>query len=246
MKLTTLTQIGYKVPEIADVIDALPHNPTEGFRTWKELCGQRAPEQLTTIAVHHTLVKKEGMKKYTPFEAASIHAKNHIRSQVIHKQGEPGMPYHIYIKDGYSLLCNDLLDFVYGVADCNGFTVHVSIEGDYRTDTLSDEDRNALYAVIVSLRRLIPTLNEIKGHGELKPKNCPCIDMDRVRADIQSIELNLALKESPNAQVATAFTIASRILSLYETAKGNGQYAGEARRKLLLLEPEMKRLGLLS
>lgn len=230
------TNLGLNIPEIEDITDILPINPVH---TWEQLKGKRALSSLTDIVVHHSGVKKEvGM-------TAVKHAKVHIAGKSIIPEGEPGLPYHMYIRDGRIYQTNDLLDFTYGVRNNNGCTVHICVEGDYRFDTLSEIDRQCLYGAILAVKAVLPNYKRLQGHGEYVATACPSIDMNRVRSDVAALEMHSIYKDSDAGQAATAYTIASRILDLYDKAKGNSQYAAEARRKLLLLEPVCKQLNLL-
>jgi hypothetical protein len=189
--LSLLTTTGYNLQPIKDITDDLPKNKNY---SWKQLCGERVPEQITTIVVHHT-----GSVKSIGADAAR-HAKNHIEGTSIHAKGEPGLPYHVYIKEGQIYQTNDLLDFVYGVSDNNGYTVHICTEGNFLYDAFTEVDRIALYASILSVKAVLPII-DIKGHNELQAKACPAIDMNRVRDDIKTIEMRMQQQDTWEAKL---------------------------------------------
>lgn len=212
--LSLLTTTGFKVDPIKDITDELPKNKNY---TWKQLCGERVPEQITTIVIHHTgSLKSVGA-------TAAIHAKNHIVGTSIHAKGEPGLPYHIYIKEGQIFQTNDLLDFVYGVSNNNGHTVHICTEGNFLYDAFTETDRTALYAAILAVKAVLP-ITDIKGHNELQAKACPALDMNRVRADILNIEHRIAYEQSAASKKATAFSIANQLIYLANLCQGKDAY----------------------
>jgi hypothetical protein len=232
-----------KESTIRDITDQLPKNPRvekDPNYTWAGLLGKRSIESLTSIVVHHTAMKKEmGL-------SAVNHARNHIRKKwKSTPYGEPGIAYHLYIKEGQIYQVNDILDYTYGVANNNGYTVHICVEGDYRYDALSEMDRKALYIAILSVKSVLPNFQSIKGHGELSPSACPALDMDRIRQEVESLEEQLIYYQSDNHQRATAYAIAERILDLYKKAQNDPSYGEEAIRKLMLLEKPMKEIGLI-
>lgn len=175
----SLINLGYNIPDIIDITDQLPKNPAY---TWEQLTGIREEAALTDIVVHHTGVAKAvGC-------TAERHARNHINSKAIHAKGEPGIPYHIYIKEGQISQVNDLLAFVYGVGNNNPYTVHIVTEGDFTQDAFTETDRVALYVAILAVKSALPGIVRMKGHNEYNPTTCPAIDMNRVRADVATLE----------------------------------------------------------
>jgi hypothetical protein len=227
---------------IKDITDELPKNKNY---TWSELKGTRPIEELTVIVVHHT-----GMKKELGLTAES-HARSHINSSRILKKGEPGIPYHIYIKDGQIYQVNDIQDFTYGVASNNAYTVHIAVEGNYTLDTLSEMDRKALYVAILSVKAQLPNFKEIKGHGEIVPTACPALDMDRIRKDVETLEQQIIYEQSMEYKKTTAYAIANNILYTFRLAQGmneHGKPVNEetqhwALNRLLDLEPVMREKG---
>lgn len=226
-----------------NVIDQLPVNP---HHSWADLGGVRGLDDLTTIVLHHDGMSKASTAKYSDLQLMQNIAKYHINTSKNVPKGDGGFPYDIFIRNGRIYQGNDLLPLKYGVRSNNSYTVHVCMSGDYfNHDVLTDPDRKALIGAILMLKSILPNFKAIKGHGEIVATNCPGYDVKKVRTDVATLESNLAYKETPNAQTAIAFTIATRILDLYDKSKTDGPYKDEAIRKLLLLEPACKEMGLL-
>jgi len=235
------------VNQLQDITDQLPKNPAY---SWAELAvingypAKRDINDLTTIVLHHTAVPKSSGA------TAARHATNHINGRAYEKKGEPGIPYHFYIRAGQAYQVNDVLDRVYGVGSNNAYTVHICVEGEYaHTDALTDADRAALYATIITVKTALPNFQAIKAHGELNETECPGYDYNRVRRDVADLEQHLKYAESSAQRDELAFRIANVILWTYNTAKGLDQFGkptvseGEqewAKQRLLLLEPAMR------
>lgn len=201
------TNLGFNTPEIKDITDDLPHNPNY---TWKELTGERDINDLQIIVLHHSGVPKSaGADAYR-------HAQNHINGHAYEPKGEPGLPYHGYVKDGQAYQTNDLLDFTYGVASHNQNTVHLCVEGDYaNSDTLTDPDRLALYGLVLAVKAQLPNFQEIKAHCELNPTSCPGYDYNQVREDIAQLELKMKAAADPDAIMAKCFNSTNQHAWLY-------------------------------
>lgn len=198
------------IAPVIDITNQLPKNPSY---TWAQLCGERDLNKLTDIVVHHS-----GMKKSLGCTAES-HANSHIRLTKNEDNGDPGIPYHIYIGAGI-YQTNDLLDFIYGVSNNNGYTVHICVEGNFLYDAFTEMDRLHLYAAILSCKAVMPNFKSIKGHNEYNRTDCPAIDMNRVRADIQALEMQMQYEQSPQGYAKTAYSIGNQILYLYNLGNG--------------------------
>lgn len=238
MNPTTMRQISLintplNVPPMRDITDDLPKHPDHTWETFptrydedgNEVAGLRDYEEIFEVAIHHS-----GVLNGSP----QSHANYKIR------QGLPGNPYHIQIVRGQPLQTNDLLAFTYGVGNFNHHTIHVSVEGDFTRQTLTQEDRDALYAVIVTLDELFQIV-AIRGHNEYPggKTGCPGFNMHRVREDVHSLKERMDYDESEHSERSRAYNIAERILDLYNKAKG-GPYEKEAVRKLLETEHQFK------
>lgn len=243
------------IPQIVNIIDQLPVNPKY---TWAQLAGTRDIHDLTTIACHHDAYPKRTFANKTALEHAIDIARDHIKSTMNEPTGDAGFPYHFMIYGGTVYQTNNILDRVYGVASNNAYTVHVMVAGEYaHSDSLTDADRNALYGLLLTLKSpdVLPAFQAIKGHWEF-PNNktdCPGYDINRVRADVEKLEIQLKYAESEENAKATAYKIANQILFLYNLAQGknpDGTQASEgnmewAKQMLLELEPFMQERSLL-
>lgn len=237
------------VPPVVDMTDNLPKNPKN---TWSQLAGTRNIADLTTIALHHDAwPKKNTVGKYTDIELAAKMARDHIANTSYDATGEGGIPYHIWIRNGHIYQVNDILDRVYGVGSNNGYTVHICVSGDYYNyDTLTDSDRNALYAAIILVKSVLPNFKVIKAHKDFPNNNtnCPGYDTNIVRSGVTTIENQIKYAASSENAKAVAYKIGNQILYLVNMAQGklsDGTVANEgqiewAKAMLLSLEPFMK------
>lgn len=236
-----------------DVTDQLPKNPKN---TWAQLAGTREINHLTTLVLHHDALSKSKTASLSDMQLMTNIANSHINNTAYDATGEGGIPYHVFIRNSRIYQCNDLQDRTYGVGNNNGYTVHIVVSGDYfNYDTLTDGDRNALYAAILMVLDVLPNFKEIKGHSELNPTKCPGYDVNKVRSDIQTIQMKMMQSETEDGLNERAYTIANQILFTYNTAKGLDQYGQPtisegnrkwAQQKLLSLEGKMKEEGLLT
>lgn len=237
--------------EIVNLIDILPVNP---HHSWAQLAGTRSPNDLTTQAIHHDGISKASVAHRGDIELATIIANNHIRSKSNEAEGDPGFPYHVWIRNGIVYLCNDLTVKTYGVSSNNGYTVHISVSGNYKDyDVLTDADRNALYVAILAVKQALPDCTVIRGHNEFDDTKCPGFMMEAVRRDVETIEQRIKFEQSDAAYSEAAYQVANQILYMYGMAKGknadgtaanSGQVAW-AKRELFDLRPYMQSRKLL-
>ncbi|MBB6672640.1 peptidoglycan recognition protein family protein [Cohnella nanjingensis] len=198
---------------IIDLRPILPHHPKY---TWESLKGPRRIEDITTIVFHHTAISKASSAMYTDEQMAVRIAQSHIKSTKNLSSGEPGMPYHIYIRSGKMYIVNNFEAFTYGVASNNGYTLHIAVEGDYvNVDSLTDQDRDALYAAFFYARSHLKNYRKLSGHKELSATSCPGYDMNRVRKDLAQIELDLSLIDTPNDVQQRIFGFKARMTDLF-------------------------------
>lgn len=191
---------------VEDIRKVLPVNKKY---TWITRNGVRDLNKLTTIVVHHDAIAKGKTKQYSDVELAQRISTSHIRSTHNIPGGDPGFPYHIWIRNGTIYVCNDLEAFTYGVANNNSYTIHISVSGNYAgVDSFDLKDRNALYAAILMVK-LIPTVDTIKGHKEITETACPGFSMHTVREDILHIEEDMSAADE--SVTARAFVVANRI-----------------------------------
>jgi hypothetical protein len=246
----TLTEgLPYKVPQIEDITDQLPkrqswetlpkkQNIVRGVWDGTYHTGLRNPEDIDTIVIHHSA---------SPEGSLYTHANNHG------KNWGAGIGYHIAIDNGRIYQVNDLLTFSFHVSGHNTYTVGIEVNRDISKGDLTSQERELLYAAILSVKAVLP-IKHILGHIELNKTACPCTSMNQIRDDILKIEKQMEYAKSRNGQEAMAYNIAQTILWTYNTAKGLDQYGKPtvpeegkdwARQRLLLLEPVMREHGFL-
>ena len=214
-------------------------------KTWHT--GFRKPEDIDTIVIHHS---------GPPNGTLASHAKYHAG-----KWGA-GLAYHISIDQGQIKQCNDLLSFTYHAKGNNTYTVAIEVNRNITEDNdLTDEERNLLYAAILTVKSLLP-IKYIRGHKEMPTcaTACPVTSMDRIRKDIAAIEakmavpkpdettpdLNEELDNTPNATMAQVYAAYARFSDLYGTANKPGPNQEEAQRKILHIAEMMVSAGILT
>ena len=243
----------FEAPQIEDITDKLPRKAS-----WESLKkrwivkgewdgktyvrGFRKPEQITTIVVHHS---------GSPEASITTHAKNHAN------RWGAGLAYHMSIEDGHIYQTNDLLSMTYHSAGNNTYTVSIEVNRDLSKADLTDDERRLLYAAILTLKSVLPTITDVKGHNELPTCQtaCPCTSMDRIRADIAAIEkqmnapkpatLTEELNNTPNATMAQVYAAYSRFTDLYNIAQKAGPNQAEAQRKIIQIADMMTQAGIL-
>lgn len=234
------------------VFDARKLLPTNPKYTWESLKGLRDPKNITTIALHHDAISKKASAKYTDIDFAKRISTSHINSKKNIPGGDPGFPYHVWIRNGTIYVCNDIEAFTYGVSSNNSYTVHICVSGNYAgIDTLEERDRNALLAAILMVKSMIP-ITAIKGHKELDATSCPGYDVGKVRDDIQEIEkvdstpaLNEELDNTANAAMTKVFAAYTRAVDLYKVASTPGPNQAEGQRKWMQIADMMAQSGIL-
>lgn len=191
-------------PQIINITDQLPVNKNyswSGLRVLNKLPAKRELDDLTTPILHHDAWPKKNRAGVDDITFAKEIAEDHIKLTKNEKLGDAGFPYHLWIRNGQIYQTNDILDFTYGVSNCNGYTVHICVSGDYFSyDTLTDPDRKALYGAIIAVISALPSYKEIKGHDELQAKNCPGYDENIVKEDIAKLQYTLSHSETWEAR----------------------------------------------
>lgn len=218
----------YQRPVI-DIRNQLPVNPRY---SWISRNGVRDLRKLTTLAIHHDAISKSASKPYGDVEFEKRIALSHIRSTHNLPQGDPGHPYHIHIRNGNTYITNEFEAFTYGVGNNNNYTVHISVSGNYAgVDSLSAEDRDALYGAILMVKSLVPSIKEIKGHKEFPGAKtaCPGFNMDQVRSDILDIEEQIS--SEMDSLPVRAYNVTARVKQLGQRLS-DPQWGASARQKL--------------
>jgi hypothetical protein len=229
-----ITGLPFTVKEFIDITTTLPSKPNPET--------PRTKEQIKRIAVHHSAVEGATIESYARYH--------------VYTNGWPCIGYHMVIKGDQVYQTNDLATFSYHVSGQNFDSVSVSISGDLSKRSLSEAERNNLYAVILTYMDMfnIP-VEAVLGHNEFQGQNttCPAIDMNKVRSDITAIKEKLAYTKSEEYAKATAYNIGNQILYLVNMLNGkmsdgtessDGQKAW-SKAMLLELAPFMKERGLL-
>ncbi len=202
--IQTIANLPFKVNEFQDITDTLPSRPNDPNP-------MRTPEQITHISIHHSAVENGSIQGY---------ANHHVNTNKWFHIG-----YHLVIKGDQVFQVNDLLTFSYHTASNNAHTIGISVSANLSKRSLSEVERNNLYAVILTVMDLfnIPVSN-VLGHNEypLNKTSCPSIDMDIVRSDLNTIQLNMALKAAlPDraTRVKRFIDATNRIVELCNKAK---------------------------
>ncbi len=202
-----ISKIGCR--QIINISDQLPVNKNY---TWQQLTGIRDINAITTVVLHHDAYPKKNTTKYNDLQMATIIANGHIAKTQDEPKGEPGIAYHVMIRNGQTYQVNDLLSMTYGVASNNTYTVHVMVSGDYvNGDILTDPDRLALYGAIIAVTNALPNYKEIKAHKELTKTACPGYDANKVREDIAHLQQSFVQAATWKARVEKCGRINSQI-----------------------------------
>jgi len=242
--------------EIIDVRQLLPVNPKGGWEDFKEV---RNINKLTRIMLHHDAVYKDKSgkqkaDKYTDLELMTNIATSHINSTKNRKDGDGGFPYHAFIRSGKVYITNNMEAFTYGVANNNGYTIHICVHGNYTMETMSEENKKALVSAIILAKRSMPAFYDIKGHNELTATECPAYDVSSVIREVAKVEQEILDNLTRPSAAAEAYQMANQFLYYYnmfaegKDSKGNPVNEGQrswALQQVLSLKPEMKRLGMI-
>lgn len=207
--LSVITGLPFNA-EIIDITDKLPRR-----MTWEELpdkqnivrgvwdgtyhTGFRNPEDIDTIAIHHS-----GSPEGTLISHAKYHA----------SQWGAGISYHMSIEDGVIKQTNDLRSFTFHVAGNNTYTVGIEINRDLSKSDLTDRERQLLYAAILTVKSMLP-IKQILGHNELNKTACPCTSMSRIRDDVAKLELQMKAPTEPTGQRQLMYKAANQHRYLY-------------------------------
>lgn len=200
----------FKVNEFKDITDTLMRNDKG---EWEP---DRTAEQIRRISVHHSAIEGGSPESYARYHVQTL--------------GWRSIGYHICIVGGQILQTNDLLSFTYHTSSNNFDTVSVSVSADLSKRELTTEERNCLYAVILTYMKLfnIPVEN-VLGHREFPQNNttCPATNMDTIRNDIKNIQMKL---QQQNTWEAKLNKIAQMInqFNYFNTLVKNGPSDGNA------------------
>lgn len=223
------------VKEIEDITDKLPKNPNKVWPT-------RQMSQVKRIIVHH-------MASEAPLKNQALYHINH--------HGWAGIAYHFCIDGDQLYQTNDILSRTSHAMGANDIGVGISVRADLSKRNMTDGERNALYAGILTLRALFPAAI-IQGHNEASLElanhktSCPCSDMNRIRKEVSELEqpttpeLTDVLDNTASAKLAQVYAAYTRFSDLYKTATVAGPYQEEAQRKIALVSDMMVSAGILT
>lgn len=191
--IALLPTLPFSVLPIQDITDTLASRSPDPETP-------RTPEQITHIAIHHSGVEGGTITGYANYHVNTL------------KWAHIG--YHTVIKGNQIYQTNDLLTFSYHTSSNNHYTVSISVSGDLSKRPITEDERNCLYATVLTYMDLfnIPVEN-VLGHNEY-PGNrtaCPCIDMALVRQDIKTIQMKMKQQESWTTKMKTVEGIINQI-----------------------------------
>src|SRR5690606_30539252 len=152
-------------------------------------------------------------------------------------------------------LTNPITYRTYGAKSNNEDTVHICVAGNYAEfDVLTDSDRSALHVAILIAKGTMTNYKSMKGHNDLVSTLCPGYSVKQIESEVNQLEVEISIMDSPQSQTDRAYAVANKIQYLYNMfAHGKtstGEIANDGQRswallQVLKLEEEMKRLGLL-
>lgn len=229
----------FTVPDIEDITDQLPRHarwediPKQYVHKGKDMgykhTGFRDPADIDTLVIHHS---------GSPEGTLESHARYHA------KKWGAGIGYQLSIDNGRIYQTNDLRSFTFHVGSHNTYTVGIEVNRDLSRNDLTSQEIELLYAAILTVKSLLP-IKYIKGHNELNATSCPATSMNRIRQDIQDLEMQMEYMKSVEYANAKAYEIANQTLYLYNLMeKGNDGQQKWARTMLLKMYPFMRDQGL--
>ncbi|MFD0673917.1 peptidoglycan recognition family protein [Cohnella sp. GCM10027633] len=224
--------ISSNIPPIIDITDQLPKKASwESLKKKYIVKGQwdgktyhqgkfRDPKDIDTIVIHHSGPPNGTLQSHARFHADKWGA---------------GIAYHICIDQDQIKQVNDLRSFTYHAGNNNTYTVGIEVNRDLSKVDLTPRERELLYAAILSVKAVLP-IKHIVGHREVSPTACPVTSMDRIRADILSMEEEMSFNQDTAALAADAYKLATRVKDLQGKLK-HPTWGKESARKLGLLKP---------
>lgn len=184
----------FSVNEYQDITDTLPRKTTGDWEP------DRKPEDIQFISVHHSAVENGTIQGYADYH--------------VNKLGWRYIGYHICIKGNQTYQVNDLLSFTYHTSSHNHNTIGISVSADFSKRDITDDERNNLYAAILTCMSLfnIPVEN-VWGHREFADNNtmCPVISMDQVRSDIKTIQMKMTQQDTWDVKMKNVSAIVNQI-----------------------------------
>lgn len=217
--LTLRKHIPFNVPEIQDITDVLPKH---SIKTW----GRLAFTDIKRIVVHH-------MASEAPLRNQALY---HVNAH-----NWAGIAYKLCISDGVLYQTNDLLSYTTHAKGANTDSIGISVKADLSKRSMTDNERQLLYAGILTLLGIWPNAT-IVGHNEVSATSCPCTDMNRIRNDIELLEKKIAEQEdyagSIPAECVRCYAIKERVNEL-GVRLNDPKWGEAAKMKLEWLYPVM-------
>lgn len=210
------------IPQVENIIDSLPNHPVKRYQ-------QRSMNAVDTWVLHHTASEAPLISQ----------AKFHVNGR-----GWARIGYSIVIDKDRILQVNPLDVEAVHCAGWNHRSLGVCVLGDLSKRQLTPRERELLLAVFVSLNAMYPD-REIKGHNECKATSCPVISTQTIREEVSTLELKIAITDTPNDRLAKAVAVRTRVEDLYLTSQKVGRYQEEAYKKLVRIEGILKAEGLM-
>lgn len=228
--IQVIADLPYSVPEIINIADTLLWHKTAKW-------DQRPVDSIRRIVIHHTA------SEAPLYNQSSYHVNTH---------GWAGLSYHFIISGGRINQVNELEDITFHAASNNMDTVAICIHGDLSKREMTSQERELLYAAILTVKSLC-TIDQVIGHNEVNATSCPCTSLNKIRDDLQTIQNQMEYAKSDENAKAVAFSIGNQILYLCNMLNGKMSDGSEAtpgqktwaKAVLLDLAPFMREKGLL-
>lgn len=218
--LTLIPALQSSYPIVENLIDELTRHKTKVYPT-------RSLDDVNTFVFHHMASEAPLMNQ------ANFH---------VNRRGWAGLGYHIVIWGNRIIQANPLDLVSNHTSGHNPNGIGVAVLGDLSKRSITPMERKLSAGVLASLNALLPG-RQIKGHNQLVRTACPCTDMDEIRGDVSTLELNLALNDTQNDAKARIYAAYGRCTDLYKLATQEGKYREEAQRKWLQIEQAMVDAG---
>lgn len=221
-QISLITELQNKYPNIEDITDQLPRHSS---KTWI----MRNPESIDSIVIHHAASE-------APIEnQARFHVNSHNWA---------GIGYHLVIYKGRIYQTNDMLAESAHCKGHNNHTIGICILGDLSKRSITQIESELVTAAIVTVKSLFD-IKEVVGHSQWVSTACPCTSMDKIRDDVSTLELTLAIKDTPGHLMAQVYDLNTRFKDLYHKATTPNKWQEVAIKKLLKVAEVMKKEGLM-
>lgn len=240
--LSAITDLPFNVPPIEDVVDQLPRKGTwETYSKAKISHGKYYYKDGSVLdywdSTKHPIYYPSGFRPDITGEELDMLIVHHTASDAplvnqanyhVNTHKWPGIAYHVIIDELKIKQTNDLHSMTFHAGGWNTNTIAVCINADLSKREITSRERELLYAAILSVKAAVPTIKTIKGHNELNSTACPCIDMDQVRMDIQTLEQKMVKDNTWNAKLKKWSDFVNEMNYLSERIR-LGEHDGDAK-----------------